>query len=210
MGARERLLKTLEGAPEVRPGEAEQQVADLVAEGRMLTEAERTMLAFALNLADDEMASRSSEFTAEDRAAVDSLRRMATRRLDDDGRCHHCRRAPERCDATGCGSRREPAPQPETAPALALPQLVLTCPMCGAKPGAPCTSHNGTRIRRYDTHQARRQAWEQTAADPSPSLTSCTCAAAPLACRHCPNCDRCEDCGHCSGTGCTCKCEAAS
>lgn len=35
------------------------------------------------------------------------------RRLDDDGRCHHCRRTPERCDATGCGGRRDPAPQPE-------------------------------------------------------------------------------------------------
>ena len=43
------------------------------------------------------------------------------RRLDDDGRCRHCRRTPEQCDATGCGGRHDPYsapwsnPKPETA-----------------------------------------------------------------------------------------------
>lgn len=73
----------------------------------------------------------------------------------------------DRDDIRGVQVAITPAPQPENAPepdladvpALALPQIVVPCPDCGAKPGAPCTSHSGTRIRRHDTHQARRAAW---------------------------------------------------
>ncbi|MFC8124687.1 hypothetical protein [Streptomyces sp. NPDC057302] len=45
------------------------------------------------------------------------------------------------------------------APALALPQIAVDCPACGADAGALCTSHSGTRVRKYDMHQARRDAW---------------------------------------------------
>lgn len=44
-------------------------------------------------------------------------------------------------------------------PARALPQLRVACPACGSAPGALCTSHDGTRVRRHDVHQARRAAW---------------------------------------------------
>lgn len=43
-----------------------------------LTESERTFLTFALDLAADRMASRGDEFTAEDEAALTSLRAMAS------------------------------------------------------------------------------------------------------------------------------------
>ena len=140
----------------------------LAEEERGLTEAEGTMLAFALDLAQDRIYS-SDEFTADDQAAVESLRRLATRRLDDDGRCRHCRRTPERCDATGCGSRHDPAPEPgrdshpaestQDAPARSLPQIAIPCPRCGTPATYLCTSHNGTRLRKYDTHQERSAAW---------------------------------------------------
>ncbi|MEW2351488.1 hypothetical protein AB0904_27945 [Streptomyces sp. NPDC006684] len=44
-------------------------------------------------------------------------------------------------------------------PARAFPQLRVACPACGSAPGALCTSHGGTRVRRHDVHQARRAAW---------------------------------------------------
>ncbi|MGW0538534.1 hypothetical protein [Streptomyces sp. NPDC003032] len=44
---------------------------------KALTASERTFLAFALELAADAMASRGDEFTAEDDAALASLRRLA-------------------------------------------------------------------------------------------------------------------------------------
>lgn len=44
-----------------------------------------------------------------------------------------------------------------------LPQIAVSCPDCGAEPGDPCTSHDGTRIRHHNTHQTRRKAWEAAA-----------------------------------------------
>ncbi|WP_158677822.1 hypothetical protein [Streptomyces sp. SPB074] len=41
--------------------------------------------------------------------------------------------------------------------ARALPQIQAACPACGARPGELCTSHNGTRVRRHNTHRARPQ-----------------------------------------------------
>jgi hypothetical protein len=43
----------------------------------------------------------------------------------------------------------------DDVPALQLPALTVTCPYCAAKPDALCTSHDGTRPRRRDVHQAR-------------------------------------------------------
>lgn len=48
------------------------------------------------------------------------------------------------------------------APAFDLPQITVTCPMCGALPGELCTSHGGTRPRRNDVHQARTATWRAT------------------------------------------------
>lgn len=45
------------------------------------------------------------------------------------------------------------------APAAGLPQIAVPCPRCDAAAGELCTSHNGTRVRRHDTHQDRRAAW---------------------------------------------------
>jgi len=42
-----------------------------------LTETERAMLGYALDLAQDQIHSRGDEFTADDQAALDTLRRMA-------------------------------------------------------------------------------------------------------------------------------------
>lgn len=53
----------------------------------------------------------------------------------------------------------------DDAPALALPQIAIACPTCEAAPGALCTSHSGTRERRHDTHQARRNAWNNPRKD---------------------------------------------
>jgi hypothetical protein len=39
-----------------------------------------------------------------------------------------------------------------------LPALAVACPSCGSAPGQLCTSHNGTRKRRHDTHQPRTAA----------------------------------------------------
>ncbi|MBP0456232.1 zinc finger domain-containing protein [Streptomyces montanisoli] len=44
---------------------------------------------------------------------------------------------------------------PETVPALNLPAINVPCDACGAKEGAPCTSHSGTRVRKHDVHRAR-------------------------------------------------------
>lgn len=38
------------------------------------------------------------------------------RRLDEDGRCRHCRRTTGQCDATGCGGRHDPYSSPWSAP----------------------------------------------------------------------------------------------
>ncbi|MFF6847052.1 hypothetical protein [Streptomyces antimycoticus] len=48
---------------------------EVLAEG--LSPAEKAMLRFAVELADDTVASRGDEFTADDTAALDTLRRMA-------------------------------------------------------------------------------------------------------------------------------------
>lgn len=44
------------------------------------------------------------------------------------------------------------------APAQSLPALAVACPACNSGPGQLCTSHNGTRIRRDNVHQARTAA----------------------------------------------------
>jgi len=44
---------------------------------------------------------------------------------------------------------------PDDAPALNRPAIAVACPACGAQPGALCTSHGGTRVRRHDVHRAR-------------------------------------------------------
>lgn len=56
-----------------------------------------------------------------------------------------------------------------SASARTLPQLAVACPTCQAQPGDLCTSHGGTRIRRYDTHQARTAAYRaaEQAAQPT-------------------------------------------
>lgn len=46
-----------------------------------------------------------------------------------------------------------------TEPARDLPQLAVACPACTSPAGELCTSHGGKRVRRNDTHQARRAAW---------------------------------------------------
>lgn len=43
-------------------------------------------------------------------------------------------------------------------PPLRHPQLSVRCPWCHATPGEPCGSHRG-RVRRQQTHTARRTAW---------------------------------------------------
>ena len=48
--------------------------------------------------------------------------------------------------------------EPIPAPAASLPAIAVACPRCGAAPGALCTSHSGTRVRRSDVHQARTAA----------------------------------------------------
>lgn len=45
------------------------------------------------------------------------------------------------------------------APGGDLPAIGVACPRCGSLPGALCTSHGGTRERRYDVHQARTAVW---------------------------------------------------
>ena len=65
----------------------------------------------------------------------------------------------------------------DDAPARQLPALTVTCPYCAAKPDDLCTSHDGTRPRRRDVHQARTLAWQNAEADgitrriaPTPAL----------------------------------------
>ncbi|WP_432063371.1 zinc finger domain-containing protein [Streptomyces sp. S1] len=43
--------------------------------------------------------------------------------------------------------------------ALALPQLSVTCPACGASAGRMCTTHGGTRLRTTGVHPKRSSAW---------------------------------------------------
>lgn len=45
------------------------------------------------------------------------------------------------------------------APGGDLPAIGVACPRCGSLSGALCTSHSGTRERRYDVHRARTAAW---------------------------------------------------
>ncbi|MEU1494318.1 hypothetical protein ABZ456_29200 [Streptomyces sp. NPDC005776] len=40
----------------------------------------------------------------------------------------------------------------------AFPALAVPCPTCQSPAGVLCTSHNGTRPRRYDVHQTRTAA----------------------------------------------------
>lgn len=47
---------------------------------------------------------------------------------------------------------------PDRAPALDRPAIKVACPECGSAPDQLCTSHNGTRQRRSDVHQARTAA----------------------------------------------------
>jgi hypothetical protein len=52
---------------------------------------------------------------------------------------------------------------PDHAHRLTLPDLFTApCTTCGAIPGAPCTSHSGTRIRHHDVHQARTRAYRES------------------------------------------------
>ncbi|MEU0037226.1 hypothetical protein [Streptomyces sp. NPDC006333] len=44
------------------------------------------------------------------------------------------------------------------AGASPLPGLGVACTFCGAQPGALCTSHGGTRVRRNDVHRDRTRA----------------------------------------------------
>jgi hypothetical protein len=46
-------------------------------------------------------------------------------------------------------------------PAASLPALAVACPDCGSQPGALCTSHSGTRVRRNDVHQNRTAAYQR-------------------------------------------------
>jgi 8-oxo-dGTP diphosphatase len=55
---------------------------------------------------------------------------------------------------TGAPEAAQPS-TPAEAPALNLPAINVPCPACGSAPGALCTSHNRTRLRRHDVHQAR-------------------------------------------------------
>ncbi|MFB7917066.1 hypothetical protein [Streptomyces sp. NPDC056061] len=58
-------------------------------------------------------------------------------------------------------------PQPEVPaaeqPAFALPALAVPCPRCESARGQLCTSHNGTRDRHHDVHQARTAAYQEHA-----------------------------------------------
>ncbi|MCX4451666.1 hypothetical protein [Streptomyces sp. NBC_01789] len=47
---------------------------------------------------------------------------------------------------------------PDQAPALNHPALAVACPACHAVAGTLCTSHSGTRPRRYDVHRLRQDA----------------------------------------------------
>lgn len=51
---------------------------------------------------------------------------------------------------------------PDQAPALTHPALAVACPACHAAPGTLCTSHSGTRSRRYDVHRLRTDALAST------------------------------------------------
>lgn len=51
---------------------------------------------------------------------------------------------------------------PDQAPALNHPALAVACPACHATPGTLCTSHSGTRPRRYDVHRPRTNAFAST------------------------------------------------
>lgn len=53
-------------------------------------------------------------------------------------------------------AEEQPAPP---APAYRFTQLAVPCPRCKAPIGQLCTSHNGTRVRRTDTHTARSDAY---------------------------------------------------
>ncbi|NEA19838.1 hypothetical protein [Streptomyces halstedii] len=45
---------------------------------------------------------------------------------------------------------------------LTLDQLrTVPCGQCGAPAGEPCTSHQGTRVRRNDVHQARTKTYQE-------------------------------------------------
>lgn len=63
-------------------------------------------------------------------------------------------------EADGITQRIAPiqALQADEMPALKMPAIAVACPMCGAQPGALCTSHSGTRPRRHDVHRARSHA----------------------------------------------------
>lgn len=201
MSAQEYLvgcLRYMQGGGRLADIEATAGEALAQARAEVLTETERTTLAFALDLAQDRIYSEGG-FTADDQAAVDSLRRMATAgqapapqaetvpdslpawlaqrfdpngpawdALDGDGRAYWEHEAHAVRRAVTRNGFKTPAAQPETAPeacdaaapARALPQIAVTCPTCGATPGDLCTSHGGTRVRKYDTHQERSAAWE--------------------------------------------------
>ncbi|MEV5605747.1 hypothetical protein AB0L33_30355 [Streptomyces sp. NPDC052299] len=51
---------------------------------------------------------------------------------------------------------------PDQAPALNHPALAVTCPHCHAAPNTLCTSHSGTRPRRYDVHRLRTDSLAST------------------------------------------------
>ncbi|WP_406014346.1 hypothetical protein OG520_22245 [Streptomyces sp. NBC_00984] len=53
----------------------------------------------------------------------------------------------------------QPAAPAAEQPAYRFTQLAVSCPRCKAPIGQLCTSHNGTRVRRTDTHIARSDAY---------------------------------------------------
>ncbi|MFI0894869.1 hypothetical protein [Streptomyces sp. NPDC020983] len=66
----------------------------------------------------------------------------------------------------------------DTTDSYALPALVVACPDCGSAPGALCTSHSGTRVRRNNVHQGRTKAYNARQAEdaqprtaPDPAVT---------------------------------------
>ncbi|MGW1291151.1 hypothetical protein ACWD4N_48400 [Streptomyces sp. NPDC002586] len=70
----------------------------------------------------------------------------------------------------------------------ALPQLTEPCPAppegCGSPAGLLCTSHNGTRVRHNDVHQARTRAWEASRIKARPAAQLVADAANSKTVRH--------------------------
>ncbi|MFE1926503.1 hypothetical protein ACFW91_28580 [Streptomyces asoensis] len=94
---------------------------------------------------------------------------------------------------------------PVAAAAVPAEQLRAWCHGCHAK--AQKRQRDSQReLRRLEADElfVALPLWP----DPSPALTSCTCAPpSQRSCGHCTHCDTCLDCTKCAGDGCTCECE---